>query len=91
VVDLSGELRWAGLDSLAAGRHLSVPALLAVAPGDRYVSVGDMRRLCQAIPAHPKRLVVAPAGAGHGWTLLTAPTGWSHLAATTAAWIHGHR
>ena len=91
VVDLSGELRWAGVDSLAAGRHLRVPALLAVAPGDRYVSVGDMRRLYAAIPARPKRLVVAPAGAGHGWALLTAATGWSPLGATTAAWIHGRQ
>jgi hypothetical protein len=89
VVDLSGELRWAGLDSLAAGRHLGVPALLAVAPGDRYVGVGEMRRLYAAIPAHPKRLVVAPAGAGHGWLMLTTATGWSPLAVTTAAWIHG--
>ena len=89
VVDLSGELGWAGLDSLAAGRHLTVPALLAVAPGDRYVSVGDMRRLYQAIPAHPKRLVVAPAGAGHGWALLMTATGWSPLATTTATWIRG--
>jgi hypothetical protein len=48
-----------------AGRRRRLPGP-AVAPGDRYVSVGDMRRLYAAIPARPKRLVVAPAGAGHG-------------------------
>ena len=50
-----------------------------------------MRRLYAAIPARPKRLVVAPAGAGYGWALLTAATGWSPLGATTTAWIHGRQ
>jgi pimeloyl-ACP methyl ester carboxylesterase len=45
VVSLSGERRWQGMDSLAAARRLEVPALFAVAPGDRYVSVRTMRQL----------------------------------------------
>lgn len=94
VVDLSGERRWQGLDSLAAARRLQVPALFAVAPGDTLVSVGTMRQLHEAAPVRAKRLVVLADGAGHGWELLggAAGTDWSPLAVTVAAWIQGrHR
>jgi hypothetical protein len=94
VVDLSGERGWMGLDSLAAARRLGVPALFAVAPGDRYVSVGTMRQLYRATPVRAKRLVVLAEGAGHGWELLGGAAGsdWSPLAVTVAAWIQGrHR
>jgi Dienelactone hydrolase family len=94
VVDLSGERRWQGLDSLAAARRLQVPALFAVAPGDTLVSVGTMRQLYEAAPVRAKRLVVLADGAGHGWELLggAAGTDWSPLAVTVAAWIQGrHR
>jgi pimeloyl-ACP methyl ester carboxylesterase len=94
LVKLSGERRWMGLDSLAAARRLQVPALFAVAPGDRYVSVDTMRGLYQGAPVRAKRLVVLAEGAGHGWELLggAAGTDWSPLAVTVAAWIQGrHR
>jgi pimeloyl-ACP methyl ester carboxylesterase len=93
VVDLSGERRWQGLDSLAAARRLQVPALFAVAPGDRFVSVATMRRLYEAAPVRTKRLVVLAEGAGHGWELLGGAAGsdWSPLAVTVAAWIQGRR
>jgi Dienelactone hydrolase family len=94
VVNLSGERRWQGLDSLAAARRLQVPALFAVAPGDSYVSVATMRRLYQVAPVRAKRLVVLAEGAGHGWELLGGAAGsdWSPLAVTVAAWIQGrHR
>ena len=94
VVNLSGERSWQGLDSLAAARRLGVPALFAVAPGDRFVSVGTMRQLYQAAPVRAKRLVVLADGAGHGWELLGGAAGseWSPLAVTVAAWIQGrHR
>ena len=93
MVDLSGERRWQGLDSLAAARRLRVPALFAVAPGDSYVSVATMRQLYRAVPVRAKRLVVAE-GAGHGWELLGGAAGsdWSPLAVTVAAWTQGrHR
>jgi Dienelactone hydrolase family len=92
VVDLSGERRWQGLDSLAAARRLQVPALFAVAPGDSFVSVATMRRLYQAAPVRAKRLMVLAEGAGHGWELLGGAAGsdWSPLAVTVAAWIQGH-
>jgi pimeloyl-ACP methyl ester carboxylesterase len=90
VVDLSGELSWNDLDSLPAARRSTVPALFAVAPGDRYVTVGDMRRLYQASPARPKRLVVLAEPLGHGWSMLTSGSGsWSPLAATVADWAAG--
>jgi pimeloyl-ACP methyl ester carboxylesterase len=94
VVDLSGGRRWLGLDSLAAARRLQVPALFAVAPGDRLVSVATMRRLYAAAPVRAKRLVVPAEGAGHGSELLGGAAGsaWSPLAVTVAAWIQGrHR
>jgi hypothetical protein len=94
VVDLSGERRWQGLDSLAAARRLQVPALFAVAPGDSLVSVATMRQLYDAAPVRAKRLVVLAEGAGHGWELLGGAAGsdWSPLAVTVAAWIQGrHR
>jgi dienelactone hydrolase len=92
VVNLSGERRWMGLDSLAAARRLQVPALFAVAPGDSHVSVATMRQLHEAAPGRPKRLMVLAEGAGHGWELLGGAAGsdWSPLAVTVAAWIQGH-
>jgi pimeloyl-ACP methyl ester carboxylesterase len=94
VVDLSGARRWLGLDSLAAARRLGVPALFAVAPGDRLVSAATMRRHYEAAPVRAKRLVVLAEGAGHGWELLGGAAGsdWSPLAVRVAAWIQGrHR
>jgi dienelactone hydrolase len=88
VVDLSGELSWNGLDSLPAARRLAVPALFAVAPGDRHVTVADMRRLYQASSARPKFLVVMPEALGHGWAMLDSG-GWTSLASRVAAWSTG--
>jgi hypothetical protein len=79
---------------LAAARHLEVPALFAVAPGDRYGSVATMRQFHEAAPVRAKRLVMLAEGAGHGWELLggTGGSDWSPLAVTVAAWIQGrHR
>jgi dienelactone hydrolase len=92
VVNLSGELSWSGgLDAITAAQQLNVPALFAVAPGDRYITIDDMRSVYQATAADPKRLVILPNGTGHGWQMLKDPTdsGWSPLAQTVAAWIHG--
>jgi hypothetical protein len=91
VVDLSGERSWMGLDSLAAARRLQVPALFAVAPGDRYVSVATMLQVYEVAPVRAKRLALLADGAGHGWELLGGAAGsdWSPLAVTVAAWIQG--
>ena len=93
VVNLSGELSWSGLDSVAAAKRLDTAALFAIAPGDRYVTVDEMQSVYQAASAAPKQLVVLPDGAGHGWQMLTDASGygWSPLATTIANWIHGSR
>jgi pimeloyl-ACP methyl ester carboxylesterase len=97
VVDLSGERTTAGLtpgidaDAGAAARQVTAPALFAVARGDRYISVADMRTVARRVRSATKRVIVLPATAGHGWELLlgTATT-WSPLAATVAAFIRRH-
>jgi dienelactone hydrolase len=94
VVNLSGELSWSDLNSVAAAKLLDIAALFAVAPGDRYVTVDEMQSVYQTASAAPKQLVVLPDGAGHGWEMLTdaSGSGWSPLATTIASWIHGsHR
>jgi pimeloyl-ACP methyl ester carboxylesterase len=54
----------------AAAPHLMLPALFVVAADDPYVSVVDSQRLETAVPVGHPRLVVEPAGRGHGWDLL---------------------
>ncbi|HEY6694425.1 MAG TPA: alpha/beta hydrolase, partial [Solirubrobacteraceae bacterium] len=97
VVDLSGERTTAGLtpgidaDAGAAARQVTAPALFAVARGDRYISVADMRTVARRVRSATKRVIVLPATAGHGWELLSGTaTTWSPLAATVAAFIRRH-
>jgi pimeloyl-ACP methyl ester carboxylesterase len=67
--------------ALAAAPRLRLPALFAVAAGDPYVSVADTRRLVAAARAPAKRLIVLPAGSGHGWDLVSLTAGTSAGAA----------
>ncbi len=62
--------------AVAAAATVRVPVLLAVAPDDRYVSLTETRTLFAALgtPAVGKRLLVQPAGAGHGWLMLDGTT-----------------
>jgi pimeloyl-ACP methyl ester carboxylesterase len=97
VVDLSGERDTTGLtpgidaDAGAAAHGVTAPALFAVARGDRYVPVADMRAVARRVRSATKRLIVLPAAAGHGWDLLFGTaTEWSPLAATVAAFIRHH-
>jgi pimeloyl-ACP methyl ester carboxylesterase len=55
----------------AAAHHLRLPSLFVVAADDPYVSVVDSRRFEATVPAGDTRLVVEPAGRGHGWDLLS--------------------
>jgi len=57
--------------AVAAVPRLRLRLLLAVAAGDPYVSVPDTRSLLARAGSPGKRLVVLPAGAGHGWDLVT--------------------
>jgi pimeloyl-ACP methyl ester carboxylesterase len=97
VVDLSGERDTTGLtpgidaDAGAAAHGVTAPALFAVARGDRYVPVDDMRAVARRVRSATKRLIVLPAAAGHGWDLLFGVgTTWSPLAAEVAAFIRRH-
>jgi pimeloyl-ACP methyl ester carboxylesterase len=97
VVDLSGERDTTGLtpgidaDAGAAAHGVTAPALFAVARGDRYVPVADMRAVARRVRSATKRVIVLPAAAGHGWDLVFgSATTWSPLAATVAAFIRRH-
>jgi dienelactone hydrolase len=96
-VNLSGERNTTGLtpgidaNAGAAARRVSAPSLFAVARGDRYVSVADMRAVARRVRSAISRVIVLPAAAGHGWALLSGTTTeWSPLAATVAAFIRRH-
>ena len=97
VVDLSGERDTTALtpgidaNAGAAAAHVTAPALFAVAHGDRYVPVADMRTVARRVRSPTSRLIVLPATAGHGWDLLFGgESKWSPLAATVAAFIRRH-
>jgi pimeloyl-ACP methyl ester carboxylesterase len=97
VIDLSGERDTTGLTAgidadaaAAAARHVTAPAQFAVARGDRYVPVSDMRTIARRARSATRRLIVLPATAGHGWDLVFGmTTPWSPLAATIVAFIRG--
>jgi dienelactone hydrolase len=75
----------------AAAHGVTVPTLFAVARGDRYVPVADMRAVARRVRSPSRRLIVLPAAAGHGWDLLFGTASdWSPLAATVAAFIRRH-
>jgi len=97
VVDLSGERNTTGLtpgidaDAAAAAHGVTAPVLFAVARGDRYVPVADMRTVARRVRSATRRVIVLPAVAGHGWDLVFGTgTKWSPLAATVAAFIRRH-
>jgi pimeloyl-ACP methyl ester carboxylesterase len=56
--------------AVAAARTLHLPSLFAVAAADPQVSVVDIQALVAEVPDAAKRLVVLPAGQGHGWSLV---------------------
>jgi dienelactone hydrolase len=74
-----------------AAAAVRVPVLLAVAPDDPYVSLADTRTLFATLgtSAAGKRLLVQPAGAGHGWIMVDATPGGPEppLAARLAAFL----
>jgi hypothetical protein len=97
VVDLSDERDTTGLtpgidaDAGGAAHAVTAPALFAVARGDRYVPVADMRAVARGVRSATRRLIVLPAIAGHGWDMLFGVgTEWSPLAATVAAFVRRH-
>jgi len=91
VVDLSGVVNDTGADDETNARRLRVPALFAVAPGDRDCPIEKMRALHGLVPSRPKRLIILAREQGtHGWDLLMDATGKpSLLAAQVASWVRG--
>jgi pimeloyl-ACP methyl ester carboxylesterase len=95
VVDLSGEadldhLLGKGTDLNAArdASRVVSPALVAVARGDRYTPVADLRRIYDDLGSTDKTLIVKPASAGHGWDMLEAANfGPSNLARRTLRFV----
>jgi pimeloyl-ACP methyl ester carboxylesterase len=53
-----------------AASAVHVPALLAVARDDGFISLPDERALYRRLGSASKRLLVLPAPAGHGWDML---------------------
>jgi pimeloyl-ACP methyl ester carboxylesterase len=97
LVDLSGERDTTDLtpgiaaNAAAAVPRVSAPALFVVARGDRYVPVADMRGVFTRAGSKTKRLIVLPAAAGHGWSMLLGlEAKWSPLAARVAKFIREH-
>ena len=97
VIDLSGERDTTGMtpgidaNAAAAAAGVSAPALFAVARGDRYVSVSDMREVARRTRSPIRSVIVLPASAGHGWDMLLGTTReWSPLTGTVAAFIGRH-
>lgn len=94
VVDLSGDSADTGANDLVDARRVRVPALFAVAPGDRYSSVARMKAVYRAVPASRKRLVIVRSTPGtHGWDLLydyEART-FTPVAHLVAEWVLGRR
>jgi alpha-beta hydrolase superfamily lysophospholipase len=70
IISFSGETYFSdNLDALKTAPKLSAPLLLLVARHDRYVTVGDYRKLERKAASEDKRLA-AYSGAWHGYDLL---------------------
>jgi hypothetical protein len=94
LVDLSGDSPDTGANDLVDARRVHVPALFAVAPGDRYASSARVKDVYHATPARTKRLVIVRDAPGtHGWDLLyDYETGsFTPLAHLVAEWVAGRR
>jgi len=92
VVDLSGDVNDTLDNDNVLLRRVTIPALLAVAPDDRYCSIPTMRGYYAEIPAQVKQLLIENQYPGtHGWDLLTDHTGQppSPLGLTVAQWALG--
>jgi hypothetical protein len=95
IVDLSGDNSAdTGANDLTDARRVHIPALFAVAPGDRYASVSRVRAVYRAVPTNRKRLVIVRSAPGtHGWDLLHSyhARAFTPLARLVAEWVVGQR
>ncbi|MET0975953.1 MAG: hypothetical protein ABWX82_09825 [Leifsonia sp.] len=82
VADLSGPVRYEGMDALAAARSVTVPGFFAVSPDDPAISPALLESIAAATPGDD---VVRTDGVGHGWDLLRTGA----IAADLTAFITG--
>jgi len=68
LVNLSGPVRYVGINVAAIAPQITAPSLFAIAPTDRVATVASYRQVVNALGAETKRLFIAPFG--HGWTML---------------------
>lgn len=91
MINLSGPVRYVGLDVAAVAPKITVPSLLVIDDHDRVATVAQYRRLLKKLGTAEKRLFIAPYG--HGWATLGIPweSGFrpSRVGKTVAAWIDG--
>jgi pimeloyl-ACP methyl ester carboxylesterase len=89
VVDISGDGNDTGADDAGVVERLHVPALFAVAPGDRNCPLAFLHTLYAGAEAHPKQfLTITELPGTHGWDLLMdADDQPERLAPLVAAWI----
>lgn len=59
--------------AMHAASGVRVPALLAVAKSDGFITLPDERALYRRVASSRKRLIVLPLSAGHGWEMLALP------------------
>jgi dienelactone hydrolase len=78
VIDLSGPADVSNLygapnerlDSFTAAPKLVVPALMVLAQEDPSTSEVEFRNVYNKLPGPHKKLLILPADAGHGWSML---------------------
>jgi dienelactone hydrolase len=97
LIDLSGEsdpgriIRGLHLNGPHFAPRVHTPSLFAVARRDTYVTVDAMRRIYDATASRAKTLHILPRSAGHGWDMLTSPTGgFTPLARQIIAFVKTH-
>jgi alpha-beta hydrolase superfamily lysophospholipase len=74
-----------------AAPDVEIPTLLAVAKEDAYIGLSEERALYRRLGSPQKRMIILPAGAGHGWTMLMGANGrWSRFERTLTAFFADH-
>jgi alpha-beta hydrolase superfamily lysophospholipase len=98
LADLSGDVLRASIGGRGgpttawrAAPDVDIPTLLAVAKEDAYIGLSEERALYRRLGSPQKRMIVLPAGAGHGWTMLEGASGrWSRFERTLTAFLADH-
>ena len=73
VANLSSPIVADGSDIRRGAASITIPAFLAVGPGDSVVSVSAMHQVADALAS--TEVTVIDDGSGHGWQMLNGPGG----------------